>query len=514
MLMKSATAETRNSAAMPTENTVRLLFVENDRTDVEFCTGQLKKEGFSTTADIVETREHFVEKVRANTYDLILADYRLPGWKGTETIHILKQMGSFVPVIVVTGDMSEENVTECLSMGATDLVLKGHLERLPVAIRRALREESMRVESIRAKEEVARMNEKLSAQIIELQRLSNETALMRDTDDLLQTCISAEEAYLVIRQAGEKLFPGESGGLCLLNASRNLLEGAVVWGDFQSSECVFAPEDCWAVRRARIQAFENPGLGLVCKHLGFSPAAGSLCVPVVAQGESLGVLQLRSGVLSGVAVKSSPEARQDLASRFAERVAMALANLKLRETLRSQSVRDPLTGLFNRRYMQESFEREVRRAVRNNRPICAIMLDIDHFKDFNDAFGHEAGDTLLSGLGALLRSRTRAEDIVCRYGGEEFILILPEAPLEFALKRAEDLRERARNLQLHHRSQSLDKITFSMGIASYPEHSDSTSELIRIADAALYFAKAQGRDRIVVGQVSEKIAESRPVARR
>lgn len=495
------------------EAPVRLLIVEDDANDVERCLTALKEAGLAAAADVVQTREEFTQQVRAKTYDLILADYRLPNWKGTEVSPLLRLLGFDIPVILVTGVLDDENVVECLHLGVTDVVFKDRLERLPEAVRRALKEFAFRQETLWAREELAQANQMLSAQVNELQRQSNENSVIREMGDLLQTCVTAEEAYQAIRQAARVLFAEESGALCMLNASHNLLGAVAIWGDFQPSEGVFAPEDCWGLRRGRTQVLEDPQSGLTCKHLGPSPAPGSVCVPLMAQGESLGLLHLNGGAsAAGEAKQRGAQPRQLLAEMVAERIALALANLKLRESLRWQSSRDPLTGLFNRRYMEESFEREMCRAIRNHRPLSAIMLDIDHFKSFNDTFGHEAGDTMLTAVGGSLQGRTRKEDIACRYGGEEFALILPEAALGVAQQRADKLREDAKRLYVHCRGQALGKIAFSLGVSSYPEHGDSPSELLRIADAALYGAKAEGRDRVVVGQSADSNVEAQLTA--
>jgi diguanylate cyclase (GGDEF)-like protein len=190
-----------------------------------------------------------------------------------------------------------------------------------------------------------------------------------------------------------------------------------------------------------------------------------------------------------------------------ERISLALANLRLREVLRTQSIRDPLTGLFNRRYMEESLERELRRAMRNEQTVALLMLDIDHFKRFNDTFGHQAGDTLLRTLGDFLSQRTRGQDVACRFGGEEFALILAGAGSDDAVKRSRLLREELQQLSVSHSGQVLGRITFSIGIATYPGNAASTERLIRAADGALYRAKAEGRDRICVATNSPESHE-------
>jgi diguanylate cyclase (GGDEF)-like protein len=178
-------------------------------------------------------------------------------------------------------------------------------------------------------------------------------------------------------------------------------------------------------------------------------------------------------------------------------MALALANLRLRESLRNQSIRDPLTGLFNRRYMQESLEREIHRANRDQSPIGVVMIDLDHFKNFNDTFGHPAGDALLRALAHLLQSHVRGEDIACRYGGEEFALILPHTSLDVTWQRAELLREKFKHLQPLHDGQVLGSITLSVGVAVYPAHGANGEAVLQAADSALYRAKHSGRDRAV-----------------
>jgi diguanylate cyclase (GGDEF)-like protein len=505
--------EPQTQGLLSSENPVRLLFLENDPNDVELCMAELKRAGLVATVDVAEAREEFTEKVRTNKYDLILADYRLPNWTGTEALLLLNQYGMSIPVIVVTGKLAEQNSAECLRLGAADLVLKDHLARLPVAVLRTLREESLRRQMLRAKEDLAHSNEKLLARVGELNRLSDEFLLIHEMGDLLQACVSSTETCQIIRQFMENLFPGESGALCMLNSSHNLLETSAVWGEFQPPEGVFAPDDCWALRRGRVHSSDECPTALRCKHLGEIYQAGSLCVPLMALGESLGLLHLRNGTAAPPGIgQRDPQARQLRAERTAERIALALVNLKLRESLRWQSIRDPLTGLFNRRYMEESLDREIRRAIRNRQSLGTIMVDLDHFKDFNDTYGHEAGDTVLAAVGALLQSRTRVEDIACRYGGEEFALIMPDAHLEFLLKRAEELREEVKHLQVHYRGKPLEKISLSLGLSSYPEHGNSAAELLRIADAALYRAKADGRDRVIVAELVESNVGSRLIS--
>jgi len=191
----------------------------------------------------------------------------------------------------------------------------------------------------------------------------------------------------------------------------------------------------------------------------------------------------------------------------AERVALALANLKLRELLRNQSIRDPLTGLYNRRFLEESLNRELQRARRAGRNLSLAMLDLDHFKHFNDTFGHQVGDILLKEVAGVIKNRVRAGDLACRYGGEEFSLILADADTEGAQKCVESIRESVKHLSISNRGQTIGTITVSAGIATFPAHSDNAEDLLHAADEALYRAKKAGRDCISVYEPLESISK-------
>ena len=173
-----------------------------------------------------------------------------------------------------------------------------------------------------------------------------------------------------------------------------------------------------------------------------------------------------------------------------------------------QAVRDPLTGLYNRRYMQEFLERELHSARRKHRPLAVMMLDLDHFKRYNDNFGHSAGDQALAAVGETLSRCVRAEDVACRYGGEEFALILPECSLQQATVRAEEIRKRLREYSTHTDQHAKEALTVSIGVAAFVETTDRVDLLLKFADDALYQAKRTGRDRVVVANPASVLPES------
>jgi len=332
----------------------------------------------------------------------------------------------------------------------------------------------------------------------------NELDHINRLGELLHACFTLQEAYAVLERELRELFRGEAGAVFACSASRNLIESVARWGaNPQNSAGVFAMEECWALRSGRAHVVDDTRSGPLCTHLPSPPPGAYLCTPLVAQGDALGVLHVAffaRGRLAGVPLT---EAKRRLADAVGEQVALGLANVKLREVLRSQSIRDPLTGLFNRRYMEETLEREVRRAQRAVRPMAVLMLDLDHFKRVNDEFGHDAGDALLRELGNLLLRNLRREDVACRYGGEEFVLVLPEASLADGERRAEELRDEIKRLRVSDKGRLLGPITASFGMAAYPEHGLAGNLLLRAADTALYRAKREGRDRVVIAVPAE-----------
>ena len=226
-------------------------------------------------------------------------------------------------------------------------------------------------------------------------------ALLNDMSEMLQTCQTSEEAFAAINHFVPKFFPNDAGALDLLRNSKNLLSSVTTWGDAPPSEELFAPDDCWAIRSGRLHWVDDPASALLCKHITAADprVMGYLCVPLVAQGVSLGILHIRF-LSCPTMERNAPElaAKQRLAVAIAENLALALANLKLRETLQNQAIRDPLTGLYNRRYLEETMDRELHRSRRLKASLGVVMMDLDHFKDFNDNFGHAGGDAMLSSL--------------------------------------------------------------------------------------------------------------------
>ncbi len=345
----------------------------------------------------------------------------------------------------------------------------------------------------KAEQALQHSNEELRHSIDELERRTLEISSLSEMGDQLHSCQTVEEAHRLIAQCVPRILPGVRGALGIISNSRNLIEVAAAWGDPQLGEQVFPPEDCRALRRGRPNIVPGPESALNCRHLGGANVSSYCCLPLMAQGEAIGLLHLQADSLNAP-WQSGPG--QGLAGTVADQISLALANLRLREALHQQSVRDPLTGLFNRRYMEESLELELRRAERASRPLGVLMLDLDNFKSFNDAHGHEAGDRILKEFSSVLRAGVRSSDIACRYGGEEFTIILPEASLEVSRQRAEQLREDTARLNMQGQGPGL--LSVSIGVAAFPDHGTDKDQVLQAADRALYRAKREGRDRVSV----------------
>ena len=352
-------------------------------------------------------------------------------------------------------------------------------------------------ERIQSEQEIALANEKLIMWVNDLERRNQEAYIMRQMSDLLQVSNEREEYYTIIKEFIPQLFPETSGALFILSNSRSIVEAVATWGDALQTEQTFTPNECWAMRRVQIYQGGTAKPGLNCKHIHKDFSGTYLEVPMMASGEMIGVLHFEQ---SGD--EFAMDNIHDLVHTLADHLSLSFSNLHLRETLRTQSIRDVLTGLYNRRYMEEALAREIPRATRKNLPVGIIMLDIDHFKIFNDTNGHEAGDMVLRELGILLQNQVRSEDITCRYGGEEFILILPESGQEVTMMRAEKIRQAIKLMRVEYRKQPLGIVTVSIGVAVCPDHSVTVSGLLKTADEALYQAKRNGRDQVVLAPLN------------
>ncbi len=285
----------------------------------------------------------------------------------------------------------------------------------------------------------------------------------------------------------------------VLDPARTTVEMVASWGRQAPSQHSFTPGDCWALRRGRLHVVDGGDAELICPHVEL-PRLGR---PAVRTAR-------RSGRYPGPSACPRPPSSaghdtRDTAGRTrapgqdaGRHVGLTLANIQLRETLREQSWRDSLTGLFNRRYMEETLRREIRRAEREGYQVGLLMADLDNFKQLNDAFGHAAGDEELRRVGRLLTSAVRAEDVACRFGGEEFVVILPKASVEDDAPPGRGAAGGGQARPGGGSTRLYPTTTMSVGVAGYPEHGTTAEELIMAADSAMYRGEGRGRDRVAI----------------
>lgn len=341
--------------------------------------------------------------------------------------------------------------------------------------------------------ELEETNRELERTMNSLERHSHDATVLGAYRDELQLCASIMQVYRAASVRLPQLLPQTKGAIGIINNSRHTLETVTSWGDpAPTLSEVFPPDSCCGLRAGRMR-WRTPGESEIdCTHfIGLSPAR-YVCVPLVAQGETLGILFVE---FANDASCKGVQEHAEVLHQLVQLTAMAHASLELRSKLENQSIRDALTGLFNRHFMQVALDRELARATRRKSTLAVFMIDVDHFKSFNDRFSHAAGDTVLREVANVLQKTTRSEDIVCRYGGEEFTVILPEISEESALERADVLRIAVEALRTLVDEGLHTEITISIGIALFPTHGNTSETLLRQADAALYRAKNEGRNR-------------------
>jgi len=337
-------------------------------------------------------------------------------------------------------------------------------------------------------------------------QLGRESRLLSELNEWLQSCNSLGELYDMVAQFMSKLLPHCTGTLYIYANSRDVLESAKAWNGGKLKPAMH-PEDCWGLRRGRIYTYGENEIDFPCPHIGIDEPHEYCCIPILAHGETIGLLHLEFSCddqqQGEQPHKASITEQRRLGLVCAEQISLAIANVKLRDQLRDQAIRDVLTGLFNRRFMLETCRREFARAARTRQPVSLLSIDIDHFKKYNDNHGHDAGDTVLRAVGGCLQTVFRNEDVPCRFGGEEFVVVLPGATVEAASRRAEELRLKVEALVVRYLEENLPRITISIGVAAFPDAGDNPESVLKAADQALYRAKENGRNRVELSGAPE-----------
>lgn len=334
---------------------------------------------------------------------------------------------------------------------------------------------------------------------------SREMAQLAELSQTMLVCESHSDAHQAIASFFMQMFPHGAGRLYLREGGTDTLQSHVDWGAPHLAAPALAADAGLMSRQglSLCACDEHPGVACL-RPVEPSSHPSALCVPLVSQGEAFGLIYLELPATGGISGSEIDPSDKMLAAVVGKQIALGLENLRLREVLREQAIRDALTGLYNRRYLEDTLAREIERARRKQGKLAAIMLDVDHFKRFNDSYGHEAGDVVLAAIGRLLRENVRASDVACRFGGEEFTVLLPDSDATLAAERAELIRRAAHELRLEYDGKALPGVTLSLGAAEFPLHGASGATLLAAADAALYRAKQGGRDR-VEGQVNKEL---------
>ncbi|ETR70795.1 MAG: diguanylate cyclase [Candidatus Magnetoglobus multicellularis str. Araruama] len=345
----------------------------------------------------------------------------------------------------------------------------------------------------------------LSQAIDALRARANELTMLNKMSDMLNECRQESDTHEVLQQVCESLFPNDLGYIAIQSENQSSLEIIVQWNTVKG----FDPSqiaDCLSFKSAMKKRISGKAINNLCCQLQTEKMTEAVCIPLILQDKAIGIFHLQflqtSGNHEEDELQRLIQAREELAVRMAEQYTLSLVNLRLQKKLHMESIIDPLTKLFNRRYLEESLEREGNRCKRRGKNLGLIMLDIDHFKSFNDHYGHRVGDDVLCELGKFLKGTVRKEDIACRYGGEEFILILPESSIETTAVRAQDICQKIRQQIKIVYGDEILTITASLGVAALDEHGPDIPEVIRSADEALYQAKKTGRNQVCVAKYS------------
>lgn len=344
---------------------------------------------------------------------------------------------------------------------------------------------------IENEEKMRKLNEKTMSTLNELKLLEHDENLLNKLNRSLQICIKAEEAYPRIKLIAKDLFPQLSGGLSVFNKETNQMNTVLQWGQTQILPKHFFPTDCFAIREANINLVDAPEKSIPCTHYLSPPQGGYIGVPLMMQNELIGVIH----ILAKEGNKLTQH-EQDMAISFGNIIKLALANINLRASLSELSLHDALTNLYNRRYLNDILTRELIRIARDKNTLCVAMMDLDNFKHLNDTYSHLAGDLVLKTIGDLLKQNFRGGDISFRFGGEEFVVVLPNTNLDDAVQRMEEFSEILKNTLIRYKDKKLPPLTISIGVAEAPRHGAIIEDIIKAADQALYLAKQNGKDQV------------------
>jgi diguanylate cyclase (GGDEF)-like protein len=484
---------------MAKETNGSILIVDDNPSNLRTLIDYLEQCGFETS--VATGGERALRQLELFQPDLILLDILMPDMNGFDTCRHLKsnEKTRDIPVIFMTALSDTISKVAGFEAGGVDYVAKPfQYEELLARINAHLTIRTLQKEM---QKQNVRFRELAEAAF---QQRDRESMILNRMSEIFHTCHAQEETYAGVREICQEIFPSDSGGLYMLDPSQTVLHLVASWGDLPVDQEEFPIDPSRPLCHDSAHVIEDPKTGMLCASLNFRPDTTSLCVPVSTPNQLFGLLHLwlpsSPAGESGESGKDRLDSKHKVLTRVTELYALFLENLQLHERLKTEAIRDPVTNLYNRRYTEESLEREIHHAERHNTPIGLIMIDIDRVDSIQSTHGDEARDTVLLELGTLLRRHTRAGDIVCRYSAETFLVVLPEAPLEIVHQRAEELRTIVSDLlQIRHQEIVLT-ITLSMGVAAFPQHGRNLATLVKHVGAALQQAKTNGRNQVVVAR--------------
>lgn len=337
-------------------------------------------------------------------------------------------------------------------------------------------------------------------------RLAREVRLLGELNEWLQSSRSLDELFDMVAKFMTHILPDAEGSVYVYSNSRDVLDGSASWNGGTHKDHI-QPDGCWGLRRGRTYEFGATEVEFVCEHAEPHDGRPYFCFPILAHGETVGLMHLRAQHES----EEQFAQNKKLAQMCAEQISMAIANVRMRDQLHDQSVRDPLTGLFNRRHMTDQLRKLISRGQASGSTVSLLAVDVDHFKKFNDNHGHDAGDMVLRAVGSVLQQSCDGDEIACRMGGEEFTLILPDGSPAEVHARAEKLRKAVEDIAVRYGEKTLPRITISLGVAHYPTHGTMPQDLMRAADDALYDAKARGRNQVRLAALPHEETDKMPM---
>lgn len=334
---------------------------------------------------------------------------------------------------------------------------------------------------------------------------------VREMSDLVLSSDHSDEIHRIVSKYLPQVLPFSTGAFYTASPSSGFWRATTTWGGFdRAGDAGFETADCWALRRGKPYDDTHCGESL-CSHVSDKGCGKVLCIPVACRGETFGVIHFRDEQAPKIELDDDSDARiedRELATTIGETLGLHLFNLSLREELSRESTRDPLTGIFNRRGLLDAIEGELASQYSPGFRLAVLIVDADHFKRVNDMHGHDAGDAVLQALAQLISARIRDRDLLARWGGEEFLIALPDTDLSTAMLRAEQIRRAVEKLEIRHDGKNLDGITVSIGLAAFPDHTRNWEQLIKVADQALYDAKGDGRNRVIAGNRSKTLKDN------